>query len=313
MSDSLFQNSYYVAVNVGSILYGVEVVLYILTLQALYKRRSRDGLSDNFLIWFSTASLILITIYEAVEAVFGQEMWVVNADYPGGQAAYMATYASVWYQTMGSTATVILELMTDGLMIYRCFVVWDDYRVVILPCFLWFCALVLGVFDLYVSGAPNGNFFTGAAANIGVSYFSISIGNNILATCLICGRILYYSSRMRADLGPKATCTYTGVLALIVESALPFSLSGFACLVSYGLNSEIAILFITIYTMFTCISPQLLILRVISGEAWTRDTTTQEIALSTVDFSSRLAGTQYESEGTAFSLQNMNLESELKM
>ena len=61
--------------------------------------------------------LILVTIFVVVQSVFGQEMWIVNADYPGGSAAYLATHAAVWYQTMGTTASVMLQLMSDGLLV----------------------------------------------------------------------------------------------------------------------------------------------------------------------------------------------------
>lgn len=78
------------------------------------RKRSRY---DNFLAFFSIALLVLNTIYVAVQGVFGEEMWIVNADYPGGSAAYLAEYAAVWYQTMGTTATVMLNLFADAYMV----------------------------------------------------------------------------------------------------------------------------------------------------------------------------------------------------
>lgn len=53
----------------------------------------------------------------AVQAIFGEEMWIVHADYPGDAAAYLQEYASVWYQTMGTTASVALNLLADRLMV----------------------------------------------------------------------------------------------------------------------------------------------------------------------------------------------------
>lgn len=140
---------------------GVELVLYFLTVQKLRQNsvRKRGNASDKFFVLFSTVLLVLITVYMSVEAVFGEEMWIVNAGFPGGDAAYMEMYASVWYQTMGTAASVILNLLSDGLMvrtvrqadspalivewlqIYRCFIVWNSRLIVVLPCLLWVATL----------------------------------------------------------------------------------------------------------------------------------------------------------------------------
>jgi len=98
---------------------GVELVLYIKTIQALLRPGTKHIRTNRFFMIFSTALLFLITIFVAVQAVFGQEMWIVNAGFEGGSAAYLAAYASVWYQTLGTTASIILQLMSDALLVSR--------------------------------------------------------------------------------------------------------------------------------------------------------------------------------------------------
>lgn len=66
---------------------------------------------------FNTAMLFLITIFVAVQAVFGQEMWIVNAGFEGGPAAYLASHSSVWYETLGTAASIILQLMSDAFLV----------------------------------------------------------------------------------------------------------------------------------------------------------------------------------------------------
>jgi hypothetical protein len=271
MSNAVFQNAFYVGNAFNFILYGVELVLYFLTMQILLKSRHAEMKNpDRFLIVFSTALLFLITIYVSTESILGQEMWIVNADYPGGSAAYLAAYASVWYQTMGTGSGILIQLMSDGLLIYRCLVVWNDQRVLIFPCFIWLAALGTGILLLYSDA--NGNFFVGVAAQIGVAYTAISIGLNIVLTSLICGRIIYHGRQSGQYLGSASSSTYYGIVAIIVESAIPYSLSGIAFVTAYGLNSDLTIFFLSIYVMFGCLSPQLLMLRVASGRAWKKDT-----------------------------------------
>lgn len=273
MSDALLQNSFYIGNVFNSILYGVELVLYFNTMQAYLDKQSEHRPSDKFYMIFSTIILLLITIFVATQLLLGQETWIINAGYPGGTLAYFVAHLSVWYQTMGSVASILLQLMTDGLLIHRCFTVWlRSYRVLIVPCCLWVSSLVFGILDLIAIGPPNGNFYEGLAARVGLVYFSLTIGLNVITTCLICGRIMFYAKRMRNDLGLEVSKAYFTAVAIIVESALPYTLFGVAFLVSFGIGSETWILFLSLYGMFTCISPQILILRVVRRRAWSVET-----------------------------------------
>ncbi|EMD31796.1 hypothetical protein CERSUDRAFT_162569 [Gelatoporia subvermispora B] len=248
-------------------------MLYFLTLRRLLARHAHEHKRQaTFLIAFSTALLLLITVYMSTEAVFGQEMWIVNAGFPGGANAWFAANVSVWYQTMGTASFVVLQLLADGLLIYRAFVLYNDARVAIVTAFVWIATLGLGVVELWASGVPSGDVFAGKAVNLGLAYFSTTIGLNVLLTVLICSRILYHARKARRLSSHDMDRAYTGAAAIIIESALPYTLSGIAYLVSDGLNSGISIVMGALYAMFACISPQLLIYRLTSDVAWTRQT-----------------------------------------
>lgn len=93
-------------------------MLFVLTMQAIMrKRHSRETRFDIVWTICSGAALLLNTAYVATEFVFGQEMWIVSAKQPGGQAAYLADHASVWYQTLGTAASILLNLLTHALMV----------------------------------------------------------------------------------------------------------------------------------------------------------------------------------------------------
>lgn len=86
-------------------------------MNALVNHRKQWTRTDKFYMGFSTALLVLITIYMSTEAVFGQEMWIVHADSPGGSLEFLIENADIWYQTMGTTASVILNLFSDALLV----------------------------------------------------------------------------------------------------------------------------------------------------------------------------------------------------
>ncbi|KAI0643325.1 hypothetical protein C8Q79DRAFT_1002543 [Trametes meyenii] len=276
--SALFQNAYYLAINFNAILYGVELACYEMTISALFRRRKKWGRTDKFYMAFSTALLLLITIYVSTEAVFGEEMWIVHADIPGGQVKFFLENANVWYQTMGTTSSIALNLLSDALLIYRMYVVWTHYWVIAFPCFLYVASIALGIIQLYASGKPNGNFFAGKAAQFGTAYYATTISLNVLATCVICARLAYLGRALEAARSTqgrgRGARRYTGTLAVVVESALPYSAAGIAFLVAYGMQSDISILFGAFYGMFTCISPQLIVLRIVTGNAWTKERAT---------------------------------------
>lgn len=135
--NAVFQNCYYVGNNFNAILYGtqhgyalhelltftpvslagVELVLYFASVRLILSSKDKTNVDRRPFLYFSTALLVMITIYVAVQAVFGEEMWIVHADYAGGSAQYLADNAAVWYQKLGSASSIVLNLMSDGLLV----------------------------------------------------------------------------------------------------------------------------------------------------------------------------------------------------
>ncbi|KAL1943547.1 hypothetical protein VTO73DRAFT_3992 [Trametes versicolor] len=274
--NAVFQNCFYVGNTFNAMLYGVELMLYFASTTIILRNKDpRNAKSFRLFLYLSTGLLLMITIYVAVQAVFGQEMWIVHADYPGGSGAYLADNAAVWYQTLGSAASIVLNLMSDGLLLYRCYVVWEDWRPIIFPGFLYLGTAALGIMTCVFTGIPNSNFFVGRASEVALAYSSVVIGLNVTLSLLICGRLLWHARTIERSLGRHVARKYTGAVALIVEAALPYTLFGIPYVVTLGTDSPVSILFLSIYVMFTCVSPQMIILRIVMGRGFTKSTATQ--------------------------------------
>ncbi|KAI0631490.1 hypothetical protein C8Q77DRAFT_1074562 [Trametes polyzona] len=302
MAESMatFQNAFYIGNNFNAILYGVELVLYFLTIRAMLATKRQQTRTEHlrsrhrhaFLMFFGTVLLCLNTVFVATEAVFGEEMWIVHAAYPGGQDAYLGDFASVWYQTLGTAASIVLNLLSDGFFVYRCYVVWgrDNAAVIIFPVLLYlgaFCTssavtrsrvdrtaslmvyplIAAGLAQLVESGRPHANYFAGLAHQLGVAYTSCVISLNVLTSSLICGKIVRDSRRSAAAAGVAISPECVTVTATVVESAALYSLTGIAYVVSFAMNSQTSVFFLSIYVMMTCIAPQMMLLRVASGRA----------------------------------------------
>ena len=95
---------------------GIQLSLYYTTLRLIRRERKRHGrnVGNERLFYLSTLFLFTATVHLAVQGIFGEEMWILNADYPGGNAAYFVDHSSVWYETMDTAVGVLMGLATDG-------------------------------------------------------------------------------------------------------------------------------------------------------------------------------------------------------
>ncbi|KAI0358235.1 hypothetical protein OH77DRAFT_1398039 [Trametes cingulata] len=286
-SMRVFQNALYIGINITCILYGIQLILYFMTVRALLRQTRKSTRSDIFLVLFSTALLLLNTISVSTNSVFGQEMWVVNQDYPGGADAYLEAFATVWYQTLGTAAGLVMQALASGLLVYRCWVVWDDLRVAVVLSILWLGTFALASLRVYASAIEN--FFTGPLSEkLGKATTSCLIGLNTILTTLICARLYYFSRFYGKELGPDVGQKYTSAAAIIVESALPFTVASIVYLIAFAIGSQTSIVFLCISSMLTAISPSMIIIRVLAGRAWTRNTrslltgTTMQLHFATV-------------------------------
>ncbi|KAN0082516.1 hypothetical protein V8E55_008311 [Tylopilus felleus] len=59
------------------------------------------------------------------------------------------------------------------LQVYRCRVLWDSRRAIIIPCILWFFTLVLGILAVWVSSVPADH--PELNAPVGVAYCSVTV------------------------------------------------------------------------------------------------------------------------------------------
>ncbi|KAN0082992.1 hypothetical protein V8E55_008787 [Tylopilus felleus] len=252
----------YIAVSLQDILYGVELVLYFETMHAVLTLR-RKRRADILHMLFSIVMLVLITISVSTNVIFGEDVCISHSDYPGGDSAYWSsTSSTIWYKSLGRAANFVLQLMTDALLIHRCRAIWNNTLAIIVPLLLWLASLVLGGVQMWMFDFVVVTFLPESATLISLAYYSICVLLNTILTSLICYPIIRYGKLIRTELGHEHSAVYFAVAEIIVESALPFTLSGIAFLVALGVRSYAVTPLSWVYFMMTCISPHMLILRV---------------------------------------------------
>lgn len=162
--------------------------------------------------------------------------------------------------------------------------------------------IVLGILTVIESALPSSRFFSGRVQSFGVTWVALAVAFNVVVTSLICGRIIVaHMSIKRLGVTDHAAERW-GIIAILIESALPFSVAGIVHAVLFGISNQWVVLIGDIWGSMTVsiafhpssscwhlysnllqgLSPQLIILRVAMGHAWTKG----EVSVSAIHFGS---------------------------
>ncbi|KAJ3543191.1 hypothetical protein NMY22_g3233 [Coprinellus aureogranulatus] len=183
-----------------------------------------------------------------------------------------------WSSLASQCMNNVVNFIGDGLLLYRCYIIWSDMRwVVVVPAMAYVTSIVFGI--LYVLPMVD-DISTGDTNLTYMSLFIIlSVVLNMLVTFLISARLLLARRRLRA-MFPDANSSkqYTGVVAILIESAIPVSLFGLGLAIILGISRDrdphivekeaANYVFSALYFSFAALSPQMIIFRVTTGRSW---------------------------------------------
>lgn len=101
----------------------------------------------------------------------------------------------------------------------------------------------MAILSVVESALPSNTFFIGSGVTFGVIWIAISASFTLLVTSLIVSRILFVRWQMREIMEASAVKMYMGVVAVLVESALPLAIIGviFAVLLGKGVPGAIIV------------------------------------------------------------------------
>ncbi|TFK35404.1 hypothetical protein BDQ12DRAFT_611822 [Crucibulum laeve] len=249
-------------------------------------------------------SLALTSIVVLTNAVFMEFMWIDHRDFPGGPLGFLAANSAIWWQTLSTTANILVNFLGDGLMLYRCYIIWQGrWSIIAFPILLYLGSISMAIALLVQSALPGSDFFKGKTVNFGIPWAALSVSLNVIVTSLIIYRLLKVRRDLREAFSKAALRMYTGISAILVESALPFSLLGIAFAITYGKNYDEGPAFLFAWGSFSALSPQFIIFRVTGGKSWTEDIVTQ---------SSVRSGININPSATMFSSESIELSQKIR-
>lgn len=266
----IFERSLYYGNYVSAILTGMVVLMFLLTLVNL----KQAPLSRRLALFYGSYSgllVALIMIAESVNVVWAEMAWVEHRSDPGGVTEFLIEQQTVWYEIMGTTASILMAMLGDAFLLYRCYVIWSStWYVIVFPAIIFLASIALGIITLVQSAQPSG-LFAGSSVDWGTPYFSITVSLNLLLALLIIARLMWVRRSLTA-VGLDDGGLYTGLAAMIIESAAPMSATGIAFVVSFATESQTSIGIGQIWGTSLAVAQQLIIFRIVSGKAWTSQT-----------------------------------------
>ncbi|KAE9394591.1 hypothetical protein BT96DRAFT_886487 [Gymnopus androsaceus JB14] len=237
------ERSFYIGNVFGNIFYGVQIYITFHSIYLLL-HSSSDRRTKSFYVGYGIVMLLCMSFAMIANSLLGQEMWIEHRNYPGGPVAYWTDNGAVWYNVLGSAADMFGNFMGDALLVYRLYVIYSGkWYVVVFPFLIFLASTALAIMSVVQSALPGSSFFEGNDIVYAVPWISLTCSLNAIITILIVARILSARRRIRSAMPEDMATVYTGVIAILVESALPFTLLGivFAVLLGKNLPEQLAL------------------------------------------------------------------------
>ncbi|KAG2051774.1 hypothetical protein BDR06DRAFT_997954 [Suillus hirtellus] len=216
------------------ILYGFSVLVFMGTMWSLtYKRHVRD--INRPIVIVAILLLLLSTAHIVVGIVRVEDGLVKYRDtYPGGPAAFFADISQETY-VIKDALYILQTLLADGVVIYRCYVVWQSIWVIILPGMLWCSVAVTGVSVVY-SGSQSSSgasIFTQEFSRWIIAFFISTVVANVLSSGLIAYRIWAIEHKI-ATIRTSTKDTMMPIIHALVDTAVLYSvtlITAFICFI----------------------------------------------------------------------------------
>ncbi|KAG1847097.1 hypothetical protein C8R48DRAFT_615912 [Suillus tomentosus] len=265
------------------ILYGFSVLMFIGTMWALtYRHRMNKIHRPNVVV--ACMLLILSTAHMIVDFIRVEQGLVTYRNtFPGGPAAFFADVAQITFVVKN----IIYNLQTmlgDGIVIYRCYVVWQSVWVIIVPSLLWFGMAVSGFGAVYSFSKATGDAGDIFASSPWITtFYAMTLGSNLSASGLLAYRIW----RMECDVSALRATKSSSMMPIVhvlADSAILYSVTLLSALVCFVEANNGQYVVVDMITPIISITFYMIIIRIAM-----KKTTPSHSSLSTIRMADEIA------------------------
>ncbi|KAH9478938.1 hypothetical protein JR316_0009401 [Psilocybe cubensis] len=322
----LNERTWLAGIILSAVAYGIVFTLFMMSFVQLIRTTNKRNLASKLpLIIYISLIFILGTLIIGSGSKMTQLSFIDYRNIPGGPATFEEVEFSIPVDEVANVAYVLANWFADGMVVYRCMVIYrgcrfSPYLVMGIPAIAYLGSVTTGI--LWLTQISATSPWVAGSINFTAPYFWLSLALNMTMTIAICARLLVFRRRMVKVLGGRHGSHYTSIAAMLVESAAIYSVFSLCFLVPFALNHPIQNTFIQMLGEVQIIAPLLITYRVAYGKAWTDKTTKQLLSgntkeaesvsmkfikpLSTVDASNH-SNTLNESKPEGFVLEGSDI------
>jgi len=269
----LAEKAFFAGNLVGSILYGIIIVLFFECMAALFNPAHRGGEGIKWgLVSYTVVMFLLITVKTAMNLDVQSISFIDNREFPGTEEVPTpGPYGYLWLVSLRAIRiipTAIFPLtnwLADGLLLYRCYVIYGKKLwVIAFPCLMYLGSVAIATVLLYQSTQPLSSAWY--KLSFTTPYYSILVSLNILLTLMIVTRLVLHTWNNRAALGASGGIggLYKALITMLIESCALYAVSSLLVLTQ---TNVARVAFLSILYETQVIAPLLIILRVANRSA----------------------------------------------
>ncbi|KAI8976650.1 hypothetical protein BD414DRAFT_539195 [Trametes punicea] len=224
----------------------------------LYKKR-RQGLS----VWLPAAAAVMLVstlIDLIVEMIRGYHAFGIHGAQPPNPSAFYAD-ASTPESLLKNALNVIVAVISDLIMVYRTFIIWNmNIAVILIPTGIIFANIAIGIWAMWtLSRTRVGDVLILADVTVRIRYFFIlTFCVNMLCATLICAKIWRVHRLARRVSDASST---RNVLEIVIESAAVYCAYLFVLIVTSSVGSNVFFIFLDPLPPVTAVVFSMLIVR----------------------------------------------------
>ncbi|KIK48550.1 hypothetical protein CY34DRAFT_71598 [Suillus luteus UH-Slu-Lm8-n1] len=218
------------------ILYGFSGLMFMGTIWSLtYKQHTRN--ISRPIVAVAILLFILSTTHVVVCVIRVEDGLVKYRNtYPGGPVAFFADTSQKTY-IIKQALYILQTLLADGVVIYRCYVVWQSVWVIILPSMLWCSIVVTGIHAVYGASQYNTSAFDQGLATWVIGFFISTIAANVLSSGLLAYRI-WAIERDVATIRASTKGNMMPIIRVLMDAAILYSMALVTTLICFLSSSN---------------------------------------------------------------------------
>ncbi|TEB27282.1 hypothetical protein FA13DRAFT_1816426 [Coprinellus micaceus] len=249
-SDAVTYRKYYlVCFWVETTIYGVYVLLFLLSLKVLRRKDRRRTTSATFVFAMSLAMFTLITIHNFanVHRMLQAFVTIPSTDLSITAPVVFLRDWSTWDCYIFAVILALLTWMADVLVIYRCYLVYQgSYRIILLPCTLLLACVANTSITLHWFRHTDSIPWNSTMKYIVQLTYPLNVIQAVLTTGLIAHRI-YSQHRQSARAGIRnkdviGTVSLILILRIIVESAAIYTIEQLLLCVLWAIGNKAVVI-----------------------------------------------------------------------